>query len=529
MKKTRVFHPFLFALIPILYAYAHNLKKFPLSLAEIILPLILSLITASLLFGILALLLKDQARAGLIATVFIFVFYSFGPAYNSVRYLLFGSLNHILLIITSLLMVLLISGLLKYPREIKHLTRLLNSIALILLAMNSSLVIWNSFQNTKFRIRNRSFVSMEAKSSPDIYYLVLDGYGRADILKDIYNYDNSEFIGFLQKRGFFVATESRANYCQTILSLASSLNFSYIDRQVQDFSPTSVNRNPLIKLIHSSQVQDFLRSRGYITLAFSSGYSGTELRNADIYLDPVNSLSEFHTLLLNMTPLSLLIGRSEGSSFLDSHRRRILSTFDKLASLKTSTRPRFIFAHILAPHPPFVFEENGETNPAAKYLLYSDGDHLHRSNRKGIEEYIDNYKKQIIFITKKTEETIDSILTSAKEKPIIIIQADHGPGAFLHWESVEATYHKERLSILNAYYFPNGDYDNLYKQITPVNSFRVIFNRFFGTDYALLGDLSFYSRWSLPFKFYEVSQFLLLGSPPTSRVSQKTKTPTGKG
>ena len=75
MKKTRVYHPFLFALIPILYVYAHNLKKFPLSLAEIILPLILSLITAYLLFGIVALLLKDQAKAGLIATVFIFVFY----------------------------------------------------------------------------------------------------------------------------------------------------------------------------------------------------------------------------------------------------------------------------------------------------------------------------------------------------------------------------------------------------------------------------------------------------------------------
>ena len=521
MKKTPVYHPFLFALIPILYAYAHNLKKFPLSLAEIILPLILSLITAYLLFGIVALLLKDQAKAGLIATVFIFVFYSFGPAYNSVRYLLFGSLHYILLIIMTLLLILLVFRLLKYTRQIKYLTRLLNSIALILLAMNSSLVIWNSIKNTKFRIRNRSFVSMEAKSSPDIYYLILDGYGRADILKDIFNYDNSEFIGFLQKRGFFVATESRANYSQTILSLSSSLNLSYLDQLIQNLSPTSVNRQPVIELIRSSLVQDFLKSRGYITIAFSSGYLGTELRNADIYLNPVNSLSEFQTLLLSMTPLSVLITRSESLSFLARHSRRILGTFNGLASLKKPNRPCFIFAHILAPHPPFVFEENGGKNPMAKDLLYSDGDHLHRSNRKGIEEYIDNYKKQITFITQKTEETIDAILISSKEKPVIIIQADHGPGAFLHWESVEATDHKERLSILNAYYFPKKGYADLYEQITPVNSFRIVFNLFFNTDYPLLNDRSYYSRWRLPFRFHDVGPLMLLDLPPATQASRK--------
>lgn len=521
MKNNRVYHTFLFALIPILYAYAHNLQKFPLSPAEIIFPSGISLIATSLLFGILALSIKDKARAGLMVTVLVFGFYSFGPAYNSVRFLLFGSLNQILLIVIILLIVLLFSGLLKYPRKTQYLTRLLNTIAIILFAMNSSLIIWNSFQNTKFRVRHDSFVSKETRSSPDIYYLILDGYGRADILKDLYNYDNSEFIGFLQKKGFFVASESRANYCQTILSLSSSLNFSYLDQLIPNQSPSSNNRTPLIKLIRSSKAQAFLRSRGYVTVAFSSGYSGTELKNADVYLDPVNSHSEFHTLLINMTPLSFLIGRSKGSSFLDSHRKRILSTFDMLASLKQSNRPRFIFAHILAPHPPFVFEENGERNPVAKYLLFSDGDHLHRSSRKDIDEYIDNYKKQITFITRKAEETVDAILSSAKEKPIIIIQADHGPGAFLHWESMIATDQKERLSILNAYYFPKGCYDDLYEQITPVNSFRVVFNLLFRADFPLLDDRSYYSRWSLPFELHDVGPLMRQDIPPASQASRK--------
>ncbi|HSU72625.1 MAG TPA: hypothetical protein VLJ21_02140, partial [Candidatus Binatia bacterium] len=41
---------------------------------------------------------------------------------------------------------------------------------------------------------------------------------------------------------------------------------------------------------------------------------------------------------------------------------------------------------------------------------------------------------------------------------------------------------------INAYYFSDGDYSGLYENITPVNSFRVVFNKYLKTNYSLLPD-----------------------------------------
>ena len=62
----------------------------------------------------------------------------------------------------------------------------------------------------------------------DIYFIVLDGYGRADILANIYQYNNQPFINKLKVRGFYVAEDSYANYNQTRLSIPSSLNMEYM-------------------------------------------------------------------------------------------------------------------------------------------------------------------------------------------------------------------------------------------------------------------------------------------------------------
>ena len=65
---------------------------------------------------------------------------------------------------------------------------------------------------------------------PDVYYVILDTYGSASMLREFYDFENSGFITSLQNRGFFVAEESFSNYAMTTLSLASSLNMYYLDR-----------------------------------------------------------------------------------------------------------------------------------------------------------------------------------------------------------------------------------------------------------------------------------------------------------
>ncbi|MBN1546201.1 MAG: hypothetical protein JW902_06035, partial [Syntrophaceae bacterium] len=64
------------------------------------------------------------------------------------------------------------------------------------------------------------------------------------------------------------------------------------------------------------------------------------------------------------------------------------------------------------------------------------------------------------------------------------------------------------FSILNCYYMPYDGSHNLYKEITPVNTFRVIFNHYFGTNYKILEDKSYYSTWSHPFQFIDITEII---------------------
>jgi hypothetical protein len=109
------------------------------------------------------------------------------------------------------------------------------------------------------------------------------------------------------------------------------------------------------------------------------------------------------------------------------------------------------------------------------------------------------------YLNERMVEVVDAILSNSKQPPIIIIQGDHGPGNYFNMIEPDNTCLKERYSILNAYYFPNHDYDTLYPGITPVNSFRVVFNQYFGTSLELLEDKSYYATWLAPYVFSDVS------------------------
>ena len=86
-------------------------------------------------------------------------------------------------------------------------------------------------------------------SPPDIYYIILDAYGRSDVLQTTYGIDNSVFLSQLQELGFYVAECSMSNYAQTELSLSSSLNLNYLQSHGNTFTPGKNNDALLISLI----------------------------------------------------------------------------------------------------------------------------------------------------------------------------------------------------------------------------------------------------------------------------------------
>ncbi|GAI58360.1 unnamed protein product, partial [marine sediment metagenome] len=199
---------------------------------------------------------------------------------------------------------------------------------------------------------NESPTSSDLKDSdnlPDIYYIILDMYARQDILKEIHDYDNSEFIDYLTSKGFYVATRSRSNYLITILSMASSLNMEYINYLSDTLGTESADPAIPFEMIRNNKVSQFLKSKGYSYVFISGGFEGPGIRStcAEIYTNQSRfGFSMFSSSLFQMTPLRLIV---EQLTVVD-RRTQILYGFDALANLPKYKEPMFVYAHIMCPH-----------------------------------------------------------------------------------------------------------------------------------------------------------------------------------
>jgi hypothetical protein len=412
---------------------------------------------------------------------------------------------------------LLVAVIIIYVSHLKHrpntLTKVFNFMStvlvlMVLFTMTSNLLNQNraqagSTQNPgSMWEKDLQPITIINQDLPDIYYIILDGFGRSDILEEIYDLNNGEFISFLESKGFYVAEESSSNYSQTGLSLASSLNLTYLDELSQQVGPQSENLSPLKANIENNLVFNQLRQVGYRIVSFSSGFTLTELTTADQLLASQMAPDSFKNILINNTPLSMfLLGKQY-----DWHRQRIQFTFQKLPEVPQDNQPTFVFAHVLAPHPPFVFGPNGENiNPPRKYDIYDGSVFLAVADR---EEYLDGYRNQLTYITEATKIAIEGILENSSTQPVIIIQGDHGPRSSDESEILDGANLAERMAILNAYLLPGIDPNMLYPGITPVNTFRLLFNGYLGTNFPLLGDRSYYSPSDRPFQFTDVTSKL---------------------
>jgi hypothetical protein len=318
----------------------------------------------------------------------------------------------------------------------------------------------------------------------------------------MYGLDNGDFLGFLRERGFYIADSSYSNYCQTLLSLMSTFEMDYLSDLPHEYGWNYDDRYALGEVMRHATVLEQLEKHGYKMAAFSSGYAETEFTDFDYYYNYEGSLSEFHRLVLGATPLWRIIFPL--ISPYDMQRGQIEYTLDLLPDAAADASPRFVFAHITLPHPPFVFDSVGNpTDPKIRFTM-ADGDHLTRLGMPQ-EDYVKGYRNQLQYADRRMMQILPKLLDRPGPKPIIILQGDHGPGSELHWESHDATNVEERFAILNAYYFPDGDYSALYQGITPANSFRVVLNKVLGTSYKRIDDRSFFSGWLAPLDFVEVT------------------------
>lgn len=521
------FHPIFFSIYPILALYIQNF--FLVSFGEFLVILLINFTLMVLLWFGINRLTKNINKSAVIVSAFFVLFFSFGhflPALTNFLQRFFGSnikplilnnvtnWNLILLSAWLMLFILFIVLTFKSKSEFRLVTGMMNVISL-------TLVIFGTFQAAQKTIQFRNMVTDDNQGNnfameplnkdaitedlsnldnlPDIYYIILDGYAGYQTLRDYYNYDNHEIKQYLQDKNFYIAEGSHSNYTFTVLSLASSLNLDYLDDVAKVVGKSSNNAVPVVKMLKSNRLSRFLGDLGYQTIAFESGYGATDLTSSDIFINPSMNLTQFQNQLINLTPLRILLIKSQ----YNIHRNRILNIMNQLPDVKNTDGPAFIFAHIIAPHPPFAFGADGEFDYLDIEFTLSDGSNL--TEIISTEEYQDRYRNQVIYLNSLLKETIDEIFSADDRPKIIIIQADHGPGSMLDWYSIQNSDFTERTSIFNAYYFPDQNYSNLYPDITPVNTFRIILDQYFGLELETLEDKSYFSIMTAPYDFLDVT------------------------
>jgi hypothetical protein len=485
-------HPFLLAVYPVLALLAFNSSEVELSSG--VRPLLLSLLIAGSLLVAFRALYHDWRRAALLATLLLILFYSYGHIYLLLKGLSLNGFylfrHRTLVPIWSILAALVVWWTARKSLQVASATHTLNVIGIFLLILPTVQLISFSVQSHASQTnaeQDASALNLELDAQPpDIYYIILDGYGRADVLEDEYGYDNSDFLNTLREAGFFIADCSLSNYAQTQISLASSLNFNYIDALSDRFLADSQDRTGLDDLIRASAARRSLEKAGYKTVAFATGFLATEWTDADYFLGPGYSwgeLTEFESLLMETTLARLI---QDGNRFgmqtsgSERFRERTLFTLEELDELAYIPGPKFVFVHIIAPHPPYVFgPTGGPVQPADVGTTRT-------------QEGANHYRDQAIYISSRMMEIVPQIIANSERPPVIVIQGDHGPTI--------PSNRQDRMSILNAYYLPGVD-ASISPTITPVNTFRLIFNSYFGQSLKLLEDVSLYSDYDDPFNW----------------------------
>jgi hypothetical protein len=502
-RPRPVLHPFLFTIFPIVFLVARNTTD-DIGPREVLEPLALALAVAAFVFAGLWIVFRDPHPAGFFTSGLVLLFFSFGHV-NALR-----DPNHLdiparkLFIAYVLVALVLLLITVQYRRRFARLTPGLNLIAGVLVVLNLVPIAVAAAPHPGGGVIG-SDVQLTAPAHPrDVYYIIFDRYADETTLRDRYGYDNTPFLDSLGDRGFDVVTDAVANYPKTAHSLASSLNMSFLDQLVAEQGVDTNNWRPIYQGLQNFQVARALERIGYTYDHIGSWWSPThDDPTAD--RNYVYGRGEFSQTLLETTIWPVMSGTVGIADLTDpelTQYNRVGFQFDALNEIEADPDPTFTFAHFTLPHPPYVFDAQGNYVAGGNFSRGSDAAYL----------------EQLKYTNTAMLQMIDRLLAGPEETdPIVVIQSDEGPhpvrleqdeDAF-EWPDATDAELGGKFRILDAVYLPGEGPDAHLESFTPVNTFRIVFDRYFGADLPLLPDRSWVFQDSThPYRFTEITDRL---------------------
>lgn len=497
MKWIFKLTPFLLAISLVVFLYDQN--KNELLPWVIWWPLLATLVLAGIIVLAIQFFIKNRTKQTLLASLVVIALLYYGFVYDAVYGFEFMGTNlgrhKYLFPLWTLASFAVFLWLTATKKSLDNLIKILFFSTFIFILISTSGAAFYNFKRIladpkikekieEYNIKDDQRLNIKSGKFPDIYYIIPDAYAGQKVLNKYFNFDNKEFYDYLTKKGFDIARNSRSTYPVTYFSVASTLNMEYVNYLGDVLGSDSSDLTVLRRIIDDNKVLRQLDSVGYEYVHLDTD-STTFLNRRDSLYTRESLLDGFVREIMKITILRPFGGRYglRENAINDRIRQNTLIVFDSLKNVPRTESPKFIFAHITAPHGPYVFGKNGE-NVDAKF-----------SNFAAPKDDMGLYLDQLVFVNKKITEVIDSILSQSSEPPIIIIQSDHGvylPPEILAGSEYEIIKENVRMFNFSAYYLPKMCKSKVPQSMNAVNTFRFIFDQCFGAKYGLLENRSYY-------------------------------------
>jgi Sulfatase len=476
--KNFSFHGLLLILFFLADGYKENIGLIPLG--DLALYFLILATIAGLLFFFFNLYFRSKKKAGILVTLFLLFFLFYGVLQDFLqtrKSLYFISGNRVLLPVVLGILILAFIFLSRSKRNLSTLTLYINCLLLIYLLIDVIAIAISPYSN-KNNEPNNNFVNSSGATSaqlhrPDIFFILLDEYSGDRLLKEHFKFDNRPFRNFLLERNFFVAANPASNYSYTPFSMAATFDMDYPKWIGKKSEIEAKDYTIAAKQISDSRALQFLRQFGYQV----RNYSVFDIQDQQSIFDPgflalkIKLIS--HKTMLERIRKAIFWGADNWTGL--NAKERISKGNQKLieltreASSEISSQPRFIYTHLMMPHPPYLFDSTGKEIPS--------GPQKQTGKITG-----NDYLQYLVYTNKVVGKLIDEILLASKGKAVIILLSDHGSREI----------GKDDCEMLNSnfsgVYLPGHNYRFYYDSISNVNQFPALFNSLFQSKIPLLKD-----------------------------------------
>ena len=444
------FHPVLFAAYPVLFLFAQNLTE--VGLGETYQPILRAATVAIGITLLAGLALRDLRRGALIASAVVVMWFAYGYIEDLARPL--APTRDVLLgaCLVFLVVVAVLAWRLR-PSRIAALTAAVNVVAVLLVVLTLVDIVPHQLsRGTIAASSTGAGRSVAAPGSRDIWFLVFDRYGNEVAMGDAAGVDN-DLPEWLEAQGFSVARDARANYGRTAMSLAATLNMTFLDDLAATKGSDSDDATPFNEMLQDHRVGRFLQDHGYRYVHIGSWWAPTKTNRIADENPVLSTQSDFGTLLDDTTlspTIDELLGTKAPPKHHLLHRAACPVRLERARSGERRARPQVrVRAH-----------------PAAPRALRVQGERrVLRALRGGLEVLRGGAGRQLAYTNDRIRGLVSKLLAVPEdERPIIVIAADEGPyperynrdQAGFDWGQATDEEIATKFGVLQAMYLP-GD------------------------------------------------------------------------